>query len=187
MEPDIQGSDMGPDSELRKCSPDASILGPILTLSFNVFPSGFSTKTLYAFLFSPMRAKRTIHLIPLDLFSLMIFYGRTRERSWLRHYTVSRKVVGLIPIGFFNWPNPSSHTVALGSTQPPTEMSTRNLPGGKGRPARKADNLTAICEPNVQKMWEPRRLTTDGPPRPVTGTASTLVIFDEDYKLWSST
>jgi hypothetical protein len=33
------------------------------------------------------------------------------------------------------------------STQPLTEMSTRNLPGGKGRPARKADNLTAICEP----------------------------------------
>jgi hypothetical protein len=28
-------------------------------------------------------------------------------------------------------------------------MSTRNLPGGKGRPARKADNLTAICEPIV--------------------------------------
>jgi hypothetical protein len=27
-----------------------------------------------------------------------------------------------------------------------TEMSTRNLPGGKGRPARKADNLTTVCE-----------------------------------------
>jgi type II secretory pathway component PulF len=26
--------------------------------------------------------------------------------------------------------------------------------------ARKADNLTAICEPIVYKMWEPRRLTT---------------------------
>jgi hypothetical protein len=38
---------------------------------------------------------------------------------------------------------------ALGSTQPLTEMSTRSLPGGKGRPARKADNLTAICEPIV--------------------------------------
>jgi hypothetical protein len=25
---------------------------------------------------------------------------------------------------------------------------------------RKADNLTAICEPTVYKMWEPRRLTT---------------------------
>jgi hypothetical protein len=39
--------------------------------------------------------------------------------------------------------------MALGSTQPLTEMSTRNLLEGKGRPARKADNLTAICEPIV--------------------------------------
>jgi hypothetical protein len=31
--------------------------------------------------------------------------------------------------------------MALGSTQPVTETSTRNLPGGKQRPARKADNL----------------------------------------------
>jgi hypothetical protein len=46
-------------------------------------------------------------------------------------------------------PNPSSRTMALGSTQLLTEMSTRNLPGGKGRPARKADNLAAICEPIV--------------------------------------
>jgi hypothetical protein len=49
---------------------------------------------------------------------------------------------------------------SLGSTQPLTEMSTRNLPGGKGRPARGADNLNAICEPIVQKMCEPRRLIT---------------------------
>jgi hypothetical protein len=46
----------------------------------------------------------------------------------------------------FNWPNPSMRTMAPGSTQPLTEMSTRNLPGGKGWPGRKADNLTAICE-----------------------------------------
>jgi hypothetical protein len=39
--------------------------------------------------------------------------------------------------------------MALGPTQPLTEMSTRNLPGGKERPARKADNHTAICEPIV--------------------------------------
>jgi hypothetical protein len=72
-------------------------------------------------------------------------------------------VAGFIPhevIRFFNWPNPSSRTMALGSTQPLTEISTRNLPGSKRRPARKAGNLTAICEPIVQKMWEPRRLTT---------------------------
>jgi hypothetical protein len=30
---------------------------------------------------------------------------------------------------------------------------------GKARPARKADNLTAICEPIVQKMWEPQPFT----------------------------
>jgi hypothetical protein len=51
-------------------------------------------------------------------------------------------------LDFFNWPNPSNRTKALGSTQPLTEMITRNLPGGKERPARKAD-LTAICEPIV--------------------------------------
>jgi hypothetical protein len=44
---------------------------------------------------------------------------------------------------------PSSRTMALGSTQPLTEMSTRNLSGGKGWPAHGADNLTAICEPIV--------------------------------------
>jgi hypothetical protein len=40
--------------------------------------------------------------------------------------------------------------MALGSTQPLIEVSTRNLPGGKGRPSHKADNLTVICVPIVQ-------------------------------------
>jgi hypothetical protein len=39
--------------------------------------------------------------------------------------------------------------MALGSTQPLTEMSTRNFPGGKKRPARRADNVAANYEPNV--------------------------------------
>jgi hypothetical protein len=69
----------------------------------------------------------------------------------LRHYATSRKVAGSSPdeVDFFNLPNPSSRTMALESTQRLTEMSTRNVPGGKGRPARKADNLTAVCEPTV--------------------------------------
>jgi hypothetical protein len=50
---------------------------------------------------------------------------------------------------FFYLPNTSNRSMALGSTQPLTEMSTRNLPGGKGRPECKADKLTAIREPNV--------------------------------------
>jgi hypothetical protein len=52
-------------------------------------------------------------------------------------------------VDFFNLSNSSSRTMALGSTQPLTEMSTRNLPGGKKRPAHRADNLAANCEPNV--------------------------------------
>jgi hypothetical protein len=31
----------------------------------------------------------------------------------------------------FNLPNPLSRTIAVGSTQPLTEMNTRNLPGGQ--------------------------------------------------------
>jgi hypothetical protein len=46
----------------------------------------------------------------------------------------------------------------LGSTKSVTEMSTRDIPGGKWGPVCKAD-LTAICEPIVYKMLEPRRLT----------------------------
>jgi hypothetical protein len=49
----------------------------------------------------------------------------------------------------FSLSNCSSHTMALGSTKPLTEMSTRNLPGGKKRPAHRADELATICEPNV--------------------------------------
>jgi hypothetical protein len=41
--------------------------------------------------------------------------------------------------------------MALGWTQPLTEMSTRNLPGAKGRPVRKVD-VTAICEPIVLEV-----------------------------------
>jgi hypothetical protein len=61
-------------------------------------------------------------------------------------------MAGSIPddvIGFFNLPNPSSRTMVPWLNQPLTEMTTRNLPGGKGRPVREADNITAICEPNV--------------------------------------
>jgi hypothetical protein len=78
----------------------------------------------------------------------LLFETGQRDRSWLRHYAISPKVAGSIPdvIGFFDWPNPSSRTMALPSTQPLPEMSTRNIPRGKGLPARKAENLTAISE-----------------------------------------
>jgi hypothetical protein len=59
--------------------------------------------------------------------------GYTRWRSWLRHCGTSRKVAGSIPdrtIGIFHWLNPSDRTLALGSSQPVTEMSTRSISWG---------------------------------------------------------
>jgi hypothetical protein len=50
--------------------------------------------------------------------------------------------------------------MTMRSTQPLTEMSARNLPGGKERSQRKADNLTSSVSPLSRKIWEPRRLTT---------------------------
>jgi hypothetical protein len=78
-------------------------------------------------------------------------YGGTPVAKLVEALCYKPEIAGSSPdeVYFFNWPNPSSRTMALGSTQPLTEMSTRNLSGGKGRPARKADNLTAICEPIV--------------------------------------
>ena len=61
-------------------------------------------------------------------------WGRgPRWRSWLRHCATSQKVTGSIPdgvIGIFHWHNPSGRTMALGLTQPLTEMSTGNISWG---------------------------------------------------------
>jgi hypothetical protein len=43
----------------------------------------------------------------------------------------------------------TNHYKVLGSTQHLTEMSTRKIPGGKGGPACKTDNVAAICEPII--------------------------------------
>jgi hypothetical protein len=50
-----------------------------------------------------------------------------------RHCATNRQVAGSIPDGvteIFRWHNPSGRTMALGSTQPLIEMSTRNISWG---------------------------------------------------------
>jgi hypothetical protein len=71
-------------------------------------------------------------------------------------------------VDFFNLPIPSSRTMALGSTQPLTEMSTRNLPGGK---SGRRVGLTTL-PPSVSeclKMWEPQPLAILRAPTSRTG------------------
>jgi hypothetical protein len=61
--------------------------------------------------------------------SVLSFPGRA-VAYWLRHYATNWQVAGSIPddvIGIFQWHNPSGRTMALGSTQPLTEMSTRRI------------------------------------------------------------
>ena len=81
----------------------------------------------------------------------------TAVAQWLRCCATNRKVAGSIPdgvIGIFHWRNPSDCTMAQGSTQPLTEMSTRNISWGWKRPVHKADNLTTVlCRCHV--IWEP--------------------------------
>jgi hypothetical protein len=51
-------------------------------------------------------------------------------------------------VNIFHLSDLSSRSMAPVLTQPLTQISTRNLSGGKARPARKAD-VTAICKPIV--------------------------------------
>jgi hypothetical protein len=58
---------------------------------------------------------------------------------------------------FFYWHNPSGRTVALGSTQPLTEMSTRNISWGgcKGGRCVGLTTLPPSCA-DCLEIWEPR-------------------------------
>jgi hypothetical protein len=70
--------------------------------------------------------------------------------------------------------------MGLGLTRPPTEMSNRNLPGSKERPARKAENLTAICDPTLENVGA----STSHNPMGLHGLLQgKLYLFSEDHRL----
>ena len=83
----------------------------------------------------------------LFLLSFVVYGARCWWRSRLRLCATSRKIAGSIPdgvIGIFRWHNPSGHTMALGLTQPLTEMSPSNISWRQRRPVRRADDLTTF-------------------------------------------
>jgi hypothetical protein len=91
----------------------------------------------------------------------------TRWRSWLRHCATNRKVAG--SIGIFHWHNPFGRTMALGSTQHLTEMSTRNISWGvKAAGAYRWQPTTFMCQLSrnlgASTSWNPQGLS-----RPVMG------------------
>jgi hypothetical protein len=78
--------------------------------------------------------------------------------QWLRHCATNWKVAGPIPdgvTGFSHLHNPSSRTMALESTQPLTEMNTRNISWGKGSLCVGLTTLPTSCA-DCLKIWDPQ-------------------------------
>jgi hypothetical protein len=90
-----------------------------------------------------MICSKSVYFLVFIFYDTSPFQGVTMLQARMSPVQVPDEMV------FFNLPNTSSRTTALMSTKPVREMSTRNHSGGKGRPARKVDNLAAIYEPNV--------------------------------------
>jgi hypothetical protein len=89
-------------------------------------------KAKYSFASSPPHALLQVILTLFICQTLSDVRTHGRTVGWGTMLTC-RKVAGTFPevIGFFfNWPSPSSRTLVLGSTQPLTNKSTRNLPRG---------------------------------------------------------
>jgi hypothetical protein len=75
-------------------------------------------------------------------------------------------------------PNLPSRTMALGSTQPLTEMSTRNLPGGKKNGPRVG--LTTL-PPSMSRMSENVGASTSRNPKGLHGLYGDNITFIEAW------
>jgi hypothetical protein len=87
------------------------------------------------FLYTEGGGSSFLQNVDMHLSNYMVLQPRkgTAVAQWLRCCTTNQKVTGSIPdgvIGIFHWHNPSNRIVALGSTQPLTEVSTRSISWG---------------------------------------------------------
>ena len=96
------------------------LLNSLLLLIIRIFLSLHKTRVLMSR--EPVQANSYMYC-----FILQSIWG-TQWRRRLKHCVTRRKVAGSIPVGFgiFHW-HTSGRNMALESTQPLTEMSTRNI------------------------------------------------------------
>ena len=95
----------------------------------------------------------------------------------LRHCATSRKIAGSIPDGvivIFHWHNPSGRTMTLGSTQPLTEMSTRNISWGVKAASAYGWQPYHLHVPTVLKSGSLSLLEHSGPVQACNGIANNM-------------
>jgi hypothetical protein len=96
------------------------------------------------------------------------------EYTYTSHCATNQKAAGSIPdgvIGIFHWQNPSGRIMALGSTQPLTEISTRNISCGcKGGRRVRLPTLPPSCA-DCLEIWEPQPPEPSGPVHACNGIA----------------
>ena len=114
-----------------------------------------------------------------EQFEVHLYVGMrgTGWRSLLRHCATSWKVAGSIPvgvIGIFHWHNPSGRIMALESTQPLTEMSTRNISWGVKAAGAYGWQPYHLRVPIVLKFGSLSLLEPSGPPQACNGIALPL-------------
>ena len=117
-----------------------------------LFPSDTRTKTKYVPLLSLILVVVLLLLLLLLLLLVVVVVVvvvGTAVARWLRCCATNRNVAGSIPdgvTGIFHWHNPSNRTMALGSTQPLTEMSTGSISlGYKGGRCVRLTTLPPSC------------------------------------------
>ena len=101
--------------------------------------------------------------------------------GWLRHYARIRKVAGSIPdcvTVVFHLLNPSGRTLALGLTQPPTAMSTRNISWGVKVAGAYGWQPYHFHMPTVMKSESLNLLEPSGTVQICTGIALPLLWLD---------
>jgi hypothetical protein len=90
-------------------------------------------------------------------YKIYLYGGGMRWLKCLGHYVTSRKVAASIPdgvTGIFHWHNPSGRNLALRSTQPLTEMITRNISWGKSGRCVGPTTLSHSYA-DCLEIWEP--------------------------------